>query len=30
MYKDGQKIDEINKDDANLENIEAMIQKHYN
>lgn len=28
MYKDGEKIDEIGKDDATLENIEAMIQKH--
>lgn len=29
MYKDGQKIDEITKDDANIENIEGMIKKYY-
>ncbi|HHX67705.1 MAG: thioredoxin family protein [Miniphocaeibacter sp.] len=30
MYKDGEKIDEITKDDATVENIEAMILKYYN
>lgn len=28
MYKDGVKVDEITKDDATLENIEAMIKKY--
>ncbi|KXG78887.1 thioredoxin TrxA [Thermotalea metallivorans] len=28
LYKDGQKIDEVTKDDATKANIEAMIQKH--
>lgn len=28
IYKDGQRIDEITKDDANLENIEAMIVRN--
>ena len=28
LYKDGEKIDEINKDDATIGNIEAMIQKN--
>jgi len=28
LYKDGEKIDEVTKDDANKENIESMIQKH--
>ena len=27
LYKDGQKVDEINKDNATIGNIEAMIQK---
>jgi len=27
LYKDGQKIDEINKDNATIGNIEAMVQK---
>ena len=27
LYKDGQKIDEVNKDNASAGNIEAMIQK---
>lgn len=30
MYKDGEKIDEITKDTATIENIEAMIVKYYN
>lgn len=30
MYKDGEKVDEITKDDATIENIEAMIVKYYN
>lgn len=29
MYKGGEKADEITKDDANIENIEAMIVKFY-
>lgn len=29
MYKDGEKVDEITKDDATLENIETMIKKYY-
>lgn len=28
VYKDGEKVDEVAKDDATLENIEAMIQKY--
>lgn len=28
MFKDGEKVDEINQDDASIENIEAMIQKY--
>ena len=28
IYKDGEKIDEVVKDDATQENIEAMIQKY--
>ncbi|MCL1982826.1 MAG: thioredoxin family protein [Clostridiales bacterium] len=28
LYKDGEKIDEVNKDDATAGNIEAMIQKN--
>ncbi|MFC4803988.1 thioredoxin TrxA [Filifactor villosus] len=28
MYKDGEKIDEVGKDDATIANIEAMIQKY--
>lgn len=28
VYKDGEKIDEVVKDDATQENIEAMIQKY--
>jgi thioredoxin 1 len=28
LYKDGQKIDEVTKDDATIGNIEAMIQKN--
>lgn len=28
VYKDGVKVDEITKDDANLENIEAMIVRN--
>lgn len=27
LYKDGEKIDEVTKDDATKENIEAMIEK---
>lgn len=27
LYKDGQKIDEVTKDDATISNIESMIQK---
>lgn len=27
LYKDGQKVDEIKKDDATIANIEAMIKK---
>ena len=27
LYKDGQKVDEINKDNATIGNIEAMVQK---
>ncbi|ADK15834.1 MULTISPECIES: thioredoxin TrxA [Clostridium] len=30
LYKDGEKIEEVVKDDANKENIEAMIKKHIN
>lgn len=29
IYKDGEKVDEITKDDANIPNIEAMIKKFY-
>ncbi len=28
LYKGGAKIDEVTKDDANKDNIEAMIEKH--
>ena len=28
IYKDGAKIDEVNKDDATVANIEAMIKKY--
>ncbi|MEW9123516.1 MAG: thioredoxin family protein [Thermotaleaceae bacterium] len=28
LYKDGQKIDEVTKDDAQKSKIEAMIEKH--
>lgn len=28
VYKDGEKVDEVTKDDATLENIEKMIQKY--
>jgi len=28
LYKDGEKIDEVNKDNATADNIEAMIQKN--
>lgn len=28
LYKDGEKIEEVTKDDATKENIEAMIEKH--
>ncbi|WP_432663031.1 thioredoxin domain-containing protein [Wukongibacter baidiensis] len=28
IYKDGEKIEEVTKDDANKANIEAMIEKH--
>ena len=28
LYKDGQKIGEVNKDDATIENIEGMITKN--
>ncbi|MFZ5969513.1 MAG: thioredoxin TrxA [Bacillota bacterium] len=28
LYKDGQKIDELTKDDATKANIEAMIERH--
>ncbi len=28
LYKDGEKIEEVTKDEANKENVEAMIQKH--
>ncbi len=28
VFKDGEKIDEITKDDANVENIEEMIKKY--
>lgn len=28
MYKDGEKIDEVGKDDATIANIESMIQKY--
>ncbi|MCG8541685.1 MAG: thioredoxin family protein [Clostridia bacterium] len=28
IYKDGEKLDEVTKDDANKANIEAMIEKH--
>jgi thioredoxin 1 len=27
LYKDGQKVDEINKDNATIGNIEAMVKK---
>lgn len=29
IYKDGEKVDEITKDDANIENIENMVKKFY-
>ncbi|MDO5726103.1 MAG: thioredoxin family protein [Tissierellia bacterium] len=29
MYKDGEKIDTINAENATVENIEAMIKKYY-
>ena len=29
IYKDGEKVEEITKDDANIANIEAMIKKFY-
>jgi len=28
LYKDGEKLDECTKEDANIENIEAMIEKN--
>ena len=28
VYKDGEKIDEVTKDDATIANIEAMIKKY--
>ena len=28
LYKDGEKVDEVNKDDATADNIEAMIKKN--
>lgn len=28
IYKDGQKVDEVTKDDATIPNIEAMIKKY--
>ncbi len=28
LYKDGEKVEEVTKDDANKANIESMIQKH--
>lgn len=28
LYKDGEKVDEVTKDDANKANIDAMIKKH--
>lgn len=28
LYKDGEKIEEVTKDEATKENVEAMIQKH--
>lgn len=28
LYKDGQKVDEVTKEDATKANIEAMIEKH--
>ncbi|SKC92966.1 thioredoxin TrxA [Maledivibacter halophilus] len=28
LYKDGEKLEEVTKDDANRKNIEAMITKH--
>ena len=28
LYKDGVKVDEVTKDDATIENIEAMIEKN--
>lgn len=28
LYKDGEKVEEVTKDDANKANIEAMIEKH--
>ena len=28
LYKDGVKVEEVTKDEANKENVEAMIQKH--
>lgn len=28
LYKDGEKVDEVTKDDANKSNIEAMIQRN--
>lgn len=29
MYKDGEKVDELVKDDATKENVEEMIKKYY-
>ncbi|WAW14533.1 thioredoxin TrxA [Peptostreptococcus equinus] len=29
IYKDGEKVEEITKDDANIENIETMLKKFY-
>jgi len=28
VYKDGEKIDEVTKDDATIENVEALIKKY--
>ena len=28
LYKDGEKVEEVTKDDANKANIESMIEKH--
>lgn len=30
IYKDGEKIDEVVKDDATPESVEEMIKRHYN